>query len=205
MDNALKTRGDELLMIARDAISSVYGKPLGLEPSHPSLEVNAASFVTLQFNNQLRGCIGSIDPHRSLLLDVKGNAVDAAFNDPRFEPVTLSELDKITIEVSVLTPRVPVNYDSSFDLYSQLKPGVDGVFIEYGQHRGTFLPQVWQQLPDKEQFFMHLRAKAGLSPDFWSEDLKVFRYRVQKWSEADPFGVHYTDGDIDFRGIAGRI
>ena len=190
MDNDLQTRGSELLKVARDAILSAYGQSLKTDSSHPSLQVKAASFVTLQESNKLRGCIGTIDPHRSLLLDVRGNAIDAAFNDPRFEPVSRHEIDRITIEVSVLTPRVPVNYDSSFDLYSQIKPGVDGVYIEYGQHRGTFLPQVWQQLPDKEQFFKHLRVKAGLPPDFWSENLKVYRYRVQKWSEAEQAGAH---------------
>lgn len=190
MDNDLQTRGSELLKVARDAILSAYGQSLKTDSSHPSLQVKAASFVTLQDSNKLRGCIGTIDPHRSLLLDVRGNAFDAAFNDPRFEPVSLNEIDRIAIEVSVLTPRVPVNYDSSFDLYSQIKPGVDGVYIEYGQHRGTFLPQVWQQLPDKEQFFKHLKSKAGLPPDFWSESLKVYRYRVQKWSEAEQTGAH---------------
>lgn len=190
MADDVQKRGNELLMIARGAIAAECGQPMDLEISHPSLAVKAASFVTLQLNNQLRGCIGTIDPHRSLLHDVRGNAIDAAFNDPRFAPVTLEELKKITIEVSVLTPRVLLQYDSSFDLYSQIKPGVDGIYIEYQNLRGTFLPQVWNQLPDKDQFFRHLKAKAGMSPDFWSNDIKVFRYRVQKWSEASQPGVH---------------
>jgi len=184
MDNETKERGLELLSSARNAITSVLGESQLHHSKNPSLQINAASFVTLQKDNQLRGCIGTIEPYRSLLQDVQRNAIDAAFNDPRFKPVTLKELENITIEVSVLTPKVAIEYDSSFDLYSQIKPGVDGVVIEYEHHKATFLPQVWTQLPDKELFFKYLKDKAGLAPDFWSENLKVYRYRVQKWSEA---------------------
>ncbi len=188
MSNEFRVRGNELLLIARDSISTAMGLPLGVEYSSPWLQDQGASFVTLQQAQQLRGCIGTLEPHRSLLHDVRENAQSAALRDPRFPALKLQELDKTIIEVSVLTPKVQMLFTSETDVHEQLVPGVDGVLIEYGHLRGTFLPQVWEQLPGRDEFMRQLKMKAGLPHDFWSEHLKIYRYRVSKWSEADMQG-----------------
>jgi uncharacterized protein len=180
--------GEVLLPIARSSISTALGKPLKVDESRKWLHEQGASFVTLKQNEELRGCIGSLEAHRSLLLDVKANAQAAAFRDPRISPLTIEELDITRIEVSILSPKEPLAFTSEAHADEQLQPGIDGVTIEYGRHRSTFLPQVWEQLPSTKEFMMHLKQKAGLPHNFWSEDLKIFRYTVQKWAEADPGG-----------------
>ncbi len=188
MGDGLQKNGSDLLLIAREAISTAMGKPLGVEPSSPWLEAHGASFVTLQQDHQLRGCIGTLEPHRSLALDVKFNARSAAFSDPRFSSLQPSELDVTVIEVSVLTPKEPILFTSEAQAHEQLRPGIDGILIEYGHFRSTFLPQVWDQLPTPAAFMQHLKNKAGLPSDFWSDRIKLFRYQVDKWSEADISG-----------------
>jgi hypothetical protein len=142
-----------------------------------------ASFVTLKRNERLRGCIGSLQAHRSLLEDVRHNAEAAAFRDPRFSPLRSEEYSQITIEVSLLSPITPFSVKSEADALDQLRPGIDGVIIQYGSNRGTFLPQVWESLPEPAQFLTELKRKAGLAADFWSEELRLFRYYVYKWNE----------------------
>ena len=178
-------RGATLLRIARAAISAALGQPQSASENAPWLQEIGASFVTLTQRGQLRGCIGSLEARRPLLADIKTNAVAAATRDPRFAPLTLSELTQTDLEVSLLSPLQPITFDSEAHALSQLRPGIDGVLFEYGQHRSTFLPQVWEQLPDTAQFMAHLKHKAGLAPTFWAEGVRLQRYTVSKWKETD--------------------
>ncbi len=175
-----------LLTMARSAISERLGMSLdGYMPVNaPWLNEKGACFVTLKINGSLRGCIGSIEACRPLIEDIHANAVAAAFQDPRFPPLTLEEFERLRIEVSVLTPLEPMAFSSEEDAANQLRPGVDGVVLQYRHHRGTFLPQVWEQLPDPRMFLAHLKLKAGLAADFWHPDVLLYRYRVEKFSEA---------------------
>jgi AmmeMemoRadiSam system protein A len=179
-------RGPILLALARASIAH----SLGVQPAAvdmPSwLQEPGASFVTLTQNGQLRGCIGSLAAHRPLGEDVRANAVAAALRDPRFPALTPAELERTKVEVSVLSPLQPLAFSSEADALAQLRPQVDGVVLEYGAHRGTFLPQVWEQLPTPKEFMAHLKRKAGLSVDFWAEGVRLQRYTVEKWKEDGP-------------------
>lgn len=177
-----------LLDLARRTIRRVAEgeRPPSLDWDSLSEELRrpGASFVTLTIDGQLRGCIGSIEPERQLALDVRENAVGAAFRDPRFPPVRREELDRVQVEVSVLTPPKPLNYDGPEDLMSKLRPHVDGVIIQRGWRRATFLPQVWEKLPEPDQFLSHLCRKAGLSTDDYRRPgLEVLTYQVEKFEE----------------------
>lgn len=176
-------RGEILLEIARAAISCALNVPLSADESAPWLEEPAACFVTLTQHGQLRGCIGSLQAHRSLLEDVKNNAVSAALHDPRFMPLSARELDFTSIEISLLTPPAPMTFRDEDDALSRLKPGIDGVIFEFGHYRSTFLPQVWEQLSEPRQFMAHLKRKAGLPDDFWDEKISLSRYCVTKFTE----------------------
>jgi AmmeMemoRadiSam system protein A len=150
----------------------------------PCLLEPGGTFVTLTKNGALRGCIGHIVSDEPLIEGVRKNAVNSAFEDPRFPPLRREELDMIRIEVSVLTAPAPLEYLDRRDLLEKLQPGIDGVIIRKGAHQATFLPQVWEQLPDKERFLTHLCLKAGLSADAWrGGDLAVSIYRVQAFEE----------------------
>ena len=180
-------RGELLLSIARTSIAEA----LGLESDGYPAELpgwlleDGACFITLTQNGQLRGCIGSLEPHRPLIDDVKSNAKSAAFKDPRFEPLSADELAITEVEVSLLSATEPLHFSSEEEALAQLRPGTDGVIFEYGRHRSTFLPQVWEQLPSTETFMAHLKNKAGLSADFWADEVKLSRYTVSKWKESD--------------------
>lgn len=169
-----------LRKIARDSIhyGLTHNKPLPLEPGDysPQLQCNAATFITLQLEQRLRGCIGTLQAYQPLLKDVAQHAFDAAFKDPRFSPVSSEEAEQLEIHISILTPGETIDFTSEEDLLSQLRPGIDGLIIEEGHQRATFLPSVWEQLPDKQQFLNHLKQKAGLSTDYWSNSLKAQRY-----------------------------
>ncbi len=173
--------------IARAAIA----EKLGLEFRSPDagaapwLRKPGASFVTLHKSGQLRGCIGSILAHRSLYEDIRANAVAAAFQDPRFPPLEAGEFPQIDIEVSVLSPPKPLAVRDEAELLRVLRPGVDGLILEYGRHRATFLPQVWQQLPQPQRFLAHLKQKAGLEADFWHPDMLFYTYQVERYSEIE--------------------
>lgn len=182
MNDAL---GSALLIRARNAIAGEFGVAPRPEPNHPALHEPGATFVTLTQQGQLRGCIGSLEAHRPLAEDVKANARFAAFHDPRFAPLTASELERTRIEVSLLTPPEPMIFADEADAIRQMQPGIDGMILECYGRRGTFLPQVWESLPEPREFFRHLKQKAGFSPDFWSPDVKLFRYEVQKWKEPE--------------------
>lgn len=151
---------------------------------HPDwLAVPGASFVTLRIGVDLRGCIGTLEAFRPLAEDVRGNAVNAAFRDPRFAPLTAEEFDRIRIEVSVLSAPEPLDdVRSEAEAVARLRPGVDGVILRSGGHRATFLPQVWEQLPSPYDFLARLRRKAGLRPG-WDGHTRISRYTVRAWEE----------------------
>lgn len=178
-------KGETLLRIARAAISQELGFPLEAAKDAPWLQDKAACFVTLTKNGQLRGCIGTLEAHRSLLDDVTANAKAAAFKDTRFTPLGSEELDETDIEVSLLSPMQSIAFSNEQDALEQLRPDIDGVVFEFGAYRSTFLPQVWQQLPDVTDFISHLKQKAGLSGSFWADGVKLSRYTVTKWKEQD--------------------
>jgi AmmeMemoRadiSam system protein A len=177
--------GKQLLQLARAAISAALGQSIQITGHADALQERGACFVTLTQRGQLRGCIGSLEAHRPLLADVRANAVAAALHDPRFPPLTLSELDTTDIEVSLLSPLQAMQFASEADALAQLRPHVDGVVLEFEHHRSTFLPQVWAQLPDASTFMAHLKHKAGLSPHFWSPRIRMQRYTVSKFREVE--------------------
>lgn len=183
-DDAL---GHALLIRARNAIAGEFGLPPHTEPDHLALHTPGATFVTLTQGGQLRGCIGSLEAWRPLGEDVRANARSAAFRDPRFPPLGRAELDRTRVEVSLLTPPLPMSVAGEEDAIRQMRPGIDGMIFEYRGRRGTFLPQVWESLPEPRDFFTHLKQKAGFSPDFWSPDVKLYRYEVKKWKEPEKF------------------
>jgi AmmeMemoRadiSam system protein A len=176
-------RGDRLLALARGAIARQLG--LGAAPHDDAdwLKVPGATFVTLTQHGRLRGCIGSLEAWRSLGEDVMANALAAAFRDPRFPPLEADELARTQVEVSLLSPQTPMPVRDEADALAQLRPGIDGVVLECGAHRGTFLPQVWEQLPRPADFLRHLKLKAGLPGDFWDPGIQLSRYTVTKWKE----------------------
>ena len=178
-----------LLEVARQSIAHGLrtGWPPRVDPTdyEPALQVKRAAFVTLNKGGRLRGCIGHLEAIQPLVTDVAENAFAAAFRDPRFPPVTAGEFDALEIHISVLSPPEPVDFTSEADLLRQIRPGIDGLILEEGPYRGTFLPSVWEQLPDRHQFLAQLKLKAGLPPDYWSDSIKVFRYATESFSEAD--------------------
>jgi AmmeMemoRadiSam system protein A len=178
-----------LLRVARQAIE--YGLPsagrqklpLDVNDFSGFLQQNRATFVTLQIAGDLRGCIGTLEAYQPLVIDVAGNAHAAAFSDPRFFPLSSPEFANIDIHVSILSPASPMTFQSEDDMISQLQPGIDGLILQEGLNKGTFLPSVWETLPDPRQFVSHLKRKAGLPQDYWSETLKVYRYTTESFSE----------------------
>ena len=175
--------GHTLLAIARAAILRELGQGGALPPGHASLSAPAATFVTLRAGERLRGCIGSVEARRPLGEDVRANAIAAAFNDPRFAPLAAHELASTTIEVSLLGPREPIHCEDQDDAVARLQPGIDGVILHCERHRATFLPQVWEQLPDPREFLVALMRKAGLPANGWNANVRLARYTVSKFSE----------------------
>ena len=193
--------GSVLCVIARRAIAARLGvtsPPFGTREAahHPDeagesslrhedawLDTPGAAFVTLTMHGALRGCIGTLRAYRPLREDVAANAVSAAVHDPRFPPLTASELGETHIEVSVLSTPEPLPFANHADAVARLHPRVDGVILEYGSHRGTFLPQVWEQLPHAGDFLSHLVRKAGLPAGWWDDDARLFRYSVTAFEE----------------------
>lgn len=172
-----------LLQVARDAIA--YGlkyhlqMQIDLSKYAEHLREQKACFVTLQINHNLRGCIGSLVAHQSLVIDVAHNANAAAFADPRFPELTAAEFPQVSIHISVLSKPELMYFESEDDLLRQIRPGIDGLILSEGLYQGTFLPSVWESLPDPKQFLNHLKMKAGLTPDYWSDTVKVERYIVE--------------------------
>jgi hypothetical protein len=180
MNDAL---GQALLVRARNAIAADLGAPTRTEPDHPGLGEPGATFVTLTQEGHLRGCIGSLEARRSLDADVRANARAAAFGDPRFSPLRPAELQRTRVEVSLLSRAEPIIFRDEQDAIAQLRPGIDGVILEWDGKRGTFLPQVWENLQEPSLFLNLLKQKAGLPADFWAPDVRLYRYEVQKWKE----------------------
>jgi len=203
LNNANRQR---LLDLAKSAIQHGLqtGRPLNIDlDDYPEeLTERRATFVTLEINHQLRGCIGMLEAFRPLAEDIAENAFSAAFKDPRFPPLQEDELADLEIHLSLLTAAEPIAFTSEQDLISQLQPGIDGLILEepdiynvaakreqlpridglileQSRRRGTFLPSVWASLPEPEQFLRHLKLKAGLAPDYWSENIRIYRYRTE--------------------------
>lgn len=149
----------------------------------PEWKIERATFVTITKNGKLRGCIGSLEPRRSIYEDIKSNALAAGFKDPRFFPLQPNDIDKINIEISVLTELQEIKFENEEDLLKQIVPFKMGLVLEYGYNRGTFLPQVWEYYPEPELFFNHLKLKSGLSEDFFDGDMKLYYYEVDKCQE----------------------
>ncbi|MCG8434110.1 MAG: AmmeMemoRadiSam system protein A [Gammaproteobacteria bacterium] len=185
---ALETNSRErLLQLARQAITHQlnYGEQLKIDVSSlPSeLKLIRATFVTLTIDKELRGCIGMIDAVRELAVDVAYNAHAAAFRDPRFTALTESELPSINIEIAILSPMESINCEDEAELIAKLNPGIDGLLIADGMRRATFLPKVWEQIPDRSQFIRHLKAKAGFASHYWSSSVQFYRYRTETFQE----------------------
>jgi uncharacterized protein len=183
MENEIKRM---LLDVAKGAIySKLYDKDIidknELVEKFPNFQKRAATFVTLNIENNLRGCIGSLVAHNSLIDDLTTNATKAAFEDPRFEPLTKEEFEKVQIEISLLSQALEVRYRDIEDLKSKINHGVDGVILRQGEKQATFLPQVWEQLPNFEDFITHLFHKAGIKD--LDTPIEVFVYQVEKIQE----------------------
>lgn len=177
--------GRALLSQARKAIAEALGldAPAGLD--HPDLAKRGASFVTLTIDGELRGCIGSLNAHRALGDDVRSNAVSAALSDPRFPPLSAAEFSTVQVEVSLLSEPEFMEFRDEADALAQLVPGRDGVIFFNGCQKATFLPQVWEQLPEPHMFIAALKQKARLPVDFWGPGVMLARYQVRKWKEGD--------------------
>ena len=186
MAMASQTRDDiaqVVVPIARAAIAAEFGPVARADESASWLNRRGACFVTLRQGVELRGCIGTLEACRSLLLDIKGNAVAAAFRDPRFAPLVANELPHTVIEVSILSIPQSMSFADESDALRQLRPHSDGLVLQWRNRRATFLPQVWETLGRPEEFMSELKRKAGLPVDFWSEELRLARYTVTKHVE----------------------
>ncbi|MBU0485138.1 MAG: AmmeMemoRadiSam system protein A [Proteobacteria bacterium] len=182
--------GRELLRLARRTILKSFGADRSASPddefSNEVFQEKRGVFVTIHLDRQLRGCIGNLSGTETIVDGVRRNAVNAAFNDHRFSPLTLEELAKVDLEISILTEAIILAYEDGEDLIRKLRPGTDGVIINQGGRGATFLPQVWDQLPEPENFLSHLCLKAGLSGDAWrSGNLEVKTYQVQYFAEKE--------------------
>ncbi|HEX6016912.1 MAG TPA: AmmeMemoRadiSam system protein B [Burkholderiaceae bacterium] len=177
--------GGALLARARNAIADAFSLPSVHEPFHPALKAPGATFVTLRLQGALRGCVGTLTALRPLGDDVRLQALCAAFRDSRFQPLARSEFTELAIEVSLLEPALPIAARNEADAHAALRPGVDGVILQWRGAGATFLPQVWEQLPDPRDFLAALKRKAGLAARFWADDLELSRYRVRKFTEPE--------------------
>lgn len=176
-----------LLKLARASIGYGLYHRLPLLPSlqlqPKQLTQEQASFVTLQINNVLRGCIGTLEAHRPLILDICYNAFAAAFQDPRFSPLSAEELEKTDIQISILSHPQDFPVETEEDLLKKLQPKTDGLILVDGAHRSTFLPTVWENLNTPALFLKQLKIKAGLKEDYWSDTIKFFKYTTYCFSE----------------------
>jgi AmmeMemoRadiSam system protein A len=172
-----------LVRLARSSIEHglAHGRPLAVEPAahEPGLREPAASFVTLERRSMLRGCIGTLEAHRPLVVDVAENAYAAAFRDPRFAPLARLELADLEVHVALLSPLERLAVASEAELLARLRPGIDGLVLRVGEHRATFLPAVWEDLPDPAAFLRALLRKAELPEADWPGGAEVWRYTVR--------------------------
>lgn len=184
-----------LLRIAKNSILGKFGDEYSLDKElllhdYPYLGESGATFVTLHYNKDLRGCIGSIIAHKTLLQDIVSNAISAGFHDPRFNVLSRDELSHLTLEVSVLSQPKILEYGDFDDLVKKVRPHIDGLILKYGGYHGTFLPQVWKQLPAPKDFLEHLSMKAGSNPTIYAEHPDIYTYQVdaieEKFDEIQP-------------------
>ncbi|MBN2617640.1 MAG: AmmeMemoRadiSam system protein A [Spirochaetales bacterium] len=173
----------DLLLLARNEILKELKLPYNDIKIKKDWNEKLATFVTLTKNGNLRGCIGSLIPTKPLYQDIKYNSIQSAFYDPRFEKLSENELDQVKIEISLLSSLKQMKFKSEQDLINQLIPFRMGLILEYGFHRGTFLPQVWEYYPNPKDFFNHLKIKAGLPIDFYNKNMIINFYEVEKCSE----------------------
>lgn len=180
-----ETQKQQLHDIAKNSITNGLhtGEPvtIDLNSYDEDLQTKRATFVTLHKHNQLRGCIGILEPLRPLAEDIAHNAFAAAFSDRRFPPVTADEIDHLNIHISILATPEEISFTSEDDLVSQLRPGIDGLIMQEGNQRGTFLPSVWESVTDRYDFLNHLKQKSGLPANYWSDTIKVQRYTVEEF------------------------
>jgi hypothetical protein len=178
-----------LMDVARRSIEHglASGQPLVVIPSEYHLDLKAvrASFVTLQKNGQLRGCIGHLEAVQPVVVDVAENAFAAAFRDPRFSPLTAAEWPDVDVHLSLLTPPERMRFSDEADLIGQIRAGEDGLILQDGPNRGTFLPSVWESLPNPVDFLIHLKRKAGLAANHWSDRVEVYRYHTESFGESE--------------------
>ncbi len=178
----------QLLQLAREAIARGLETRRAWVPDlndlPEALREPGASFVTLTRFGELRGCIGTLEVYQALAKDVAEHAYAAAFSDPRFPPLSSDEFTDLELEISILGPAEALDFRDEADLLRQLRPGVDGLILQIGEHRGTFLPSVWHSLKTPGEFLAHLKQKAGLPADYWSDALKVWRYTTCSFGEA---------------------
>ena len=184
-DTLPRDAGRVLLPLARTAIATQLGLDRQEYEGPRWLLRQGACFITLMRDAKLRGCVGTLRAHRALSDDVKANAVAAAFRDPRFSPIAAEEFPAVALEISVLSALEPMRFDDEPDALRQLRRGIDGLVFEYGHHTSTFLPQVWEDFEEPADFIARLKYKAGLPPDFWDPEVRLSRYTVFKWREAD--------------------
>lgn len=178
-----------LLEVAAESIRHGLriGRPLDVDLAGCSepLRQHRSSFVTLRIAGALRGCIGSVEGSRPLVRDVAINAFGAAFQDPRFLPLSPEEFPRLDYHISVLSGFEPLRFRGEAELLDKIRPGIDGLVIEYGPYRGLLLPSVWTDLPEKADFLRHLKLKAGLPPDFWSDQVRVERFTSESFGRDD--------------------
>ncbi len=190
--NLSEAQGQLLVRLARQTLMERLGKQIrqaDIDSLNTALKdscfkSSCGTFVTLKINEQLRGCIGNLTSDTPLASGVRRNAINAAFHDPRFAPLSTSELDQVEIEISILSEPQPLKYRDGDDLIKKLRPHIDGVIIRKGHASATFLPQVWEQLPLPQDFLTHLCMKAGLAADSWQNpELEISIYQVQYFEE----------------------
>lgn len=182
LDDASKERLRQIAWESiRHGLQTGLPYPLTIDSEPLALREKGASFVTLKKRGQLRGCIGSLEAVRPLAEDVNRNAFAAAFEDPRFPPLDADEFPELDLRISVLTPSTPIACASEEDLARQLRPGIDGLILQSGLRRATFLPAVWEDLPDPRQFIHHLKRKAGIPVLEWPDDMRCWRYEVESF------------------------
>lgn len=189
LQNFARHNKEALLAIVKTALDSAVKKQELYQPKRDEfndvLFNRGASFVTLEKNGRLRGCIGSVMPTNAIAVDLANNAFAAAMHDSRFKPVAEEELEDIDFSVSLLTSFEEIEFNSAEDLLSKITPDVDGLLIKDGERQGLFLPTVWEQIPDKQEFLSELKIKAGLSPSHWSKNLQVFKFRTVEIADDD--------------------
>ncbi len=185
-------QGQWLVKLARQTLAGRFAKKIAQKDTDAldsaladaCYQVTCGTFVTLTLNKQLRGCIGSLTSNEPIRSGVRRNTINAAFHDPRFAPLSAADFDKVTIEVSILSEPQLLNYGDSDDLVEKLRPGVDGVILRKDLASATFLPQVWEQLPETPDFLSHLCTKAGLAANAWRQTrLEISTYQVQHFTE----------------------